>query len=131
MGYSVYESVAERLRSAAQYICEADLLQTNVATHRLNRLEPLARALEKIAGLLKEGKVSAATAESYRLLVAVDQAAIANLANLERREIARLLGGIRTDRKSKAARKNGVLGGRPRKDRLPLRRASMQKVDAP
>lgn len=124
MGYQIFAETASELHQAATCLRRADRLQQDCGTHRINPMESLAREIDDIAKLLSAGAVSAATKKSYSLLVAVDKAATLNINVLARSELAKALGGIRTEAKTRAAKNNGLKGGRPRKDgKPPVRRS--------
>ena len=126
-----YEHIALRVDAVAAALRAVDEVQglsandegASPVTHHLERMDPLALFFEEIAKLLRQEQLYTATKTTYRLLVALDKSKTLDVSAVERSELARTLGQYRSPAKSEAARKNGAMGGRPRKDGKPIRRS--------
>ncbi len=123
-----YEHVALRVDAVVAALRAVDEVQglskgAQPSTHHFDRLEPIASFFEEIAKQLRQDQLYAATKDIYRLLVALNKSKTLDVSAVERSEFARALGRYKSSAKSEAARKNGAMGGRPRKDGKIFRRA--------
>lgn len=127
------ENLAARITAVAVALRAVDELQglskdSAPPFHHLDKMEPLAAFFDALAEQIGDGGLYGATKAYYRLLVALDKSKTLDVSAVERSEMARKLGEFTSSAKSAAAKRNGALGGRPRKDGKPARRVRLSSL---